>query len=76
MAASVGIRIDVENRIIRVGLIFLLSLLSSAICIFVNRFLLGLALETNWGVEFYIALGNSVIALMAFPFLDRFQLRD
>jgi rod shape-determining protein MreD len=76
MAASVGIRIDVENRIIRVGLIFLLSLLSSAICIFVNRFLLGLALETNWGVEFYIALGNSVIALIAFPFLDRFQLRD
>jgi rod shape-determining protein MreD len=76
MAASVGIRIDVENRIIRVGLIFLLSLLSSAICIFVNRFLLGLALETNWGAEFYIALGNSVIALIAFPFLDRFQLRD
>src|SRR5579871_1475082 len=29
LAASVGIRIDVENRIIRVGLIFLLSLLSS-----------------------------------------------
>jgi rod shape-determining protein MreD len=76
MAASVGVRIDVENRIIRVGLIFLLSLLSSAICIFVNRFLLGLALETNWGAEFYIALGNSVIALIAFPFLDRFQLRD
>lgn len=76
MAASVGIRIDVENRIIRVGLIFLLSLLSSAICIFVNRFLLGLALETNWGAEFYIAIGNSIIALIAFPFLDRFQLRD
>jgi rod shape-determining protein MreD len=76
MAASVGIRIDVENRVIRVGLIFLLSLLSSALRIFVNRFLLGLALETNWAAEFYIALGNSVIALIAFPFLDRFQLRD
>jgi rod shape-determining protein MreD len=76
MAASVGIRIDVENRIIRVGLIFLLSLLSSALRIFVNRFLLGLSLETNWAAELYIALGNSVIALIAFPFLDRFQLRD
>ena len=76
MAASVGIRIDVENKIIRVGLIFLLSLLSSALYIFVNRFLLGLALEPDWFAELYKALGNSAIALVAFPFLDRFQLRD
>ncbi len=76
MAASVGIRIDVENRIIRVGLIFLLSLLSSAIYLFVNRFLLGLVVEINWPIELYIALGNSVITLIVFPFLDRFQLRD
>ena len=76
LAASVGIRIDVENRIIRVGLIFLLSLLSSAICLFVNRFLLGLTVEINWPIELYIALGNSVIALFLFPLLDRFQLRD
>lgn len=76
MAASVGIRIDVENRIIRVGLIFLLSLLSSAIYLFVNRVLLGLVVEINWSIELYIALGNSVIALFVFPFLDRFQTRD
>lgn len=76
LAASVGIRIDVENRIIRVGLIFLLSLLSSALCVFVNRFLLGLTLEVRWLTELFIALGNSVIALVAFPFLDRFQSRD
>lgn len=76
LAASVGIRIDVENRIIRVGLIFLLSLLSSAICLFVNRFLLGLTVEINWANELYIALGNSAIALLIFPVLDRFQTRD
>ena len=76
MAASVGIRIDVENRIIRVGLIFLLSLLSSAVCLFVNRFLLGLIVEIDWPIQLYIALGNSVIALFVFPFLDRFQVRD
>jgi rod shape-determining protein MreD len=68
--------IDVENRIIRVGLIFLLSLLSSAICLFVNRFLLGLVVEIDWPIQLYIALGNSVIALFVFPFLDRFQVRD
>jgi len=76
MAASVGIRIDVENRIIRVGLILLLSLLSSSLTVFVNRFLLGLAVEQNWLNDFYIALGNAAIALVAFPVLDRFQLRD
>ena len=76
LAASVGVRIDVENRIIRVGLIFLLSLLSSALYIFVNRFLLGLTLDFNWLTELLKALGNSVIALLMFPFLDRFQLRD
>jgi rod shape-determining protein MreD len=76
LAASVGVRIDVENRIIRVGLIFLLSLLSSALCIFVNRFLLGLTLDFNGLSEFLKALGNSLIALLMFPFLDRFQLRD
>src|ERR1700743_439876 len=76
LAASVGIRIDVENRIIRVGLIFLLSLLSSAIYLFVNRFLLGLVVEINWFNEVYIALGDSVIGLFTFPLLDRFQVRD
>jgi rod shape-determining protein MreD len=76
MAASVGIRIDVENRIIRVGLILLLSLLSSSLIVFVNRFLLGLAVEPNWINDLYIALGNAVIALFVFPVLDRFQIRD
>lgn len=76
LAASVGIRIDVENRIIRIGLIFLLSLLSSALCLFVNRFLLGLNVEINWPIELYIAVGNAAIALLLFPLLDRFQLRD
>ncbi len=76
MAASVGVRIDVENRIIRIGLIFLLSLLSSAVCLFVNRFLLGLVVGIDWPIELYIALGNSAIALILFPILDRFQVRD
>jgi rod shape-determining protein MreD len=76
LAASVGVRIDVESQTIRLGLIFLLSLLSSAIYVFVCRFLLGLALDSNWLFEFLKALGNSAIALVLFPFLDRFQLRD
>jgi rod shape-determining protein MreD len=73
LAASVGIRIDVENFTIRVLLNFLLSLLSSAIFLFVYRVLLGLDLEWNWLTQVFIAVGNSAIALVLFPLLDRFQ---
>jgi rod shape-determining protein MreD len=76
LAASVGIRIDVENYTIRVLLNFLLSLLASAIYLFVYRVLLGLDLEWNWLTQLFIAIGNSVIALVLFPLLDRFQIRD
>jgi len=76
LAASVGIRIDVENYTIRVLLNFLLSLLSSAIFLFVYRVLLGLDLQWNWFTQLFIAIGNSVIALILFPLLDRFQMRD
>jgi rod shape-determining protein MreD len=76
LAASVGVRIDVENIAIRLMLNFLLSLLSSAIVFFVYRVLLGVELQENWPVQLYIALGNSAIALLLFPLLDRFQRHD
>jgi rod shape-determining protein MreD len=76
LAASVGIRIDVENHTIRLVLNFLLSLLSSAIYFFIYRFLLGLELDWSWINELFKAIGNSVIAIVLFPLLDRLQLHD
>lgn len=76
LAGSVGIRIDVDNHTIRVLLNFALSLLSSAIYIFVARFLLGLPVEWNGLTELLRAVGNAVIALVLFPLLDRLQVRD
>ena len=76
LAASVGIRIDVENFTIRLMLSFLLSLLSSAIYFFVYRVLLGLDLDWSWLTQLFIAVGNSVIAMILFPVLDRLQLKD
>jgi rod shape-determining protein MreD len=76
LAASVGVRIDVENRIIRLGLIFLLSLLSSLLYFVVYRFLLGLALEWTWLDELFKAIGNSIVGMLIFPLLDRFQIRE
>jgi rod shape-determining protein MreD len=76
LAASVGIRIDVQNTAIRLILNFVLSLLCSAIVVFIHRVLLGLELQWNWLGMLFEATGNSVIALFLFPFLDRFQIRD
>jgi rod shape-determining protein MreD len=76
LAASVGIRIEVENHIVRLLLTFALSMLSSAIYFFTYRFLLGLALEWSWLTELFRAVGNSLIAIVLFPVLDRLQIRD
>ena len=76
LAASVGVRIAVENQAIRLFLNFLLSLLSSAIVVFVYKFLLGLDLQWQWFTELFSAIGNSVIAVVFFPLLDKLQIRD
>ncbi|MGA2848050.1 MAG: rod shape-determining protein MreD [Terracidiphilus sp.] len=76
LASSVGIRIDVENHTIRLGLTFLLSLLSSATYVAVYRVLLGLRLEWSWVIELIKCVANTLIALVLFPALDRLQIRD
>ncbi len=76
LAASVGIRIDVENNAIRVMLNFVLSMLCSGIYLFIYRVLLGMEFEWNWMTELFKAVGNSIVALLLFPLLDRFQMRD
>ena len=76
LAASVGIRIVVENNAIRMVMNFTLTLLSSAIMVFVIRVLLGMAWQSNWLDELLRAAGNGVIGLVLFPMLDRTQNRD
>jgi rod shape-determining protein MreD len=76
LVASLGIRIVVENNLIRMFLNFLASLLASAIVVFITRVLLGLGLDWNWLDEAFRASGNAVIGLAIFPLLDRTQIRD
>jgi rod shape-determining protein MreD len=76
LAASVGIRIDVQNMVIRVLLNFALTLLCGAIYLTIYRGLLGLQMDWSWFNILFQAVGNSVIALLVFPLLDRFQIRD
>lgn len=76
LAASVGILVNVENHAIRLLMTFILSLVGSATYAFVMRFLLGLTWDTNWLMELYKAVGNSLIALVLFPMLDRAKIID
>ncbi len=76
LAASIGIRIVVENNVIRMVLNFLFTLLSSLIVIFITQILLGLDMHWNWLGEVLRAAGNAAIGLVLFPILDRTQMRD
>jgi rod shape-determining protein MreD len=76
LAASLGVRVAVENQAVRLLIIFLLSLLSSAVFVFIYRYLLGFDLQWRWFNELYTAIGNSLIAVVLFPILDRLQLKD
>jgi rod shape-determining protein MreD len=76
LAASVGIRVDVENHTIRLLLNFVLSLLAGAICVFIYRVLLGQKLDWIWFHELLKAVANSLVALVLYPLLDRLQSKD
>ncbi len=76
LAASIGIRIVVENNFIRMVLNFAFTLLSSALVLFVVHVLLGLDWRSNWLDELLRAAGNGVIGLVLFPVLDLAQIRD
>lgn len=75
-AASIGIRIVVENNLIRMVLNFVFTLLSSVLMLFVVGIMLGLGWQANWLDELLRAGGNAAIGLVLFPVLDRLQIRD
>jgi len=76
LSASIGIRIVVDNNVIRMVLNFAFTLLSGAMMIFIVRILLGLEWQTNWLDEVLRAAGNALIGAVLFPLLDRTQIRD
>jgi rod shape-determining protein MreD len=76
LAASIGIRVVVENNFIRMLLNFGFSLLASAIALFITRGLLGMGLHWSWLEELLTAAGNGLIGLVLFPLLNRTQIQD
>lgn len=76
LAASVGVRIEVENYLVRMLLTFVLSIVSSAIYFVTYHYVLGLSIEWGWLTELLHAVGNSLIAVVLFPLLDKLQSRE
>jgi rod shape-determining protein MreD len=77
IGSSIGLRIDVENPLTRVLIVFGFSLLQSALVFSINRVLLGNPeVHPLWLYQLLRAGLNTVVAIPVFFFLDRFKLRD
>jgi rod shape-determining protein MreD len=76
LSAVIGLRVVVDNNIIRMVLNFVMTLLSGAVIFFIVRILLGMSWHSTWMDELFRAAGNAVIGIVLFPFLDRMQMRD
>ena len=73
-AASVGLKIDVDNPITRMVLVFGLSLMHSGLLFFLERSLLGAySYEAQWFHETIRAALNTAVAIPLFFLLDRLR---
>ncbi len=72
MAASIGVRLDVENGLTRAMLAFGFSLMQSVLLFLIRSRLLGTTgLQVLWLHEILSAIANTAIAIPVFLMLDR-----
>jgi rod shape-determining protein MreD len=76
LAASLGVKIDVENHGTRLLLNFAFMLLHSLTFWIIARHMLATDLTWNWGRELIRAVANSIVAVILFALLDRTRVRD
>ena len=75
-AASLGVKIDVENPGTRLLINFAFTLMNIAIYAFIMHHMLALNLGTNWLHEVIKAVINSIVGVFFFDILDRIRPRD
>jgi rod shape-determining protein MreD len=75
-AASLGVKIDVENPGTRLLINFAFTLLNIGIYIFIMHHMLAQNLRTNWLHEAIKAVINSIIGVFFFDILDRLRPRE
>jgi rod shape-determining protein MreD len=76
LAASVGVKIDVENPGTRLLMNFSFTLLNAGVYLFIVHRLLAFDLKTNWLHEVIKAVINSIIGVFVFDLLDRTRARE
>jgi rod shape-determining protein MreD len=75
-AASLGVRIDVENPGTRLLINFVFTLLNIGIYLFIVHHMLALNERTNWLHEAIKSVINSIVGVFLFDILDRIRPRD
>ena len=76
LAASIGMRIDVENPGTRLLMLFAFTLLDSILHLFIMRRLLGLQQDWYWLHELIRAVVNALVGIILFTLLDRTRQRE
>jgi rod shape-determining protein MreD len=73
MAASVSMRLDVDNQGTRLLLVLVLTFVNSVLHLCIMQWLLNVHLGWHWGYETLRALLNTAVALLIFMLLDVFR---
>jgi rod shape-determining protein MreD len=77
IGSSIGVKVDVDNLLTRLVMLFGFSLLQSAMIFVIDHVLLGNRdVHPLWIYQFVRAAVNTAVAIPVFWFLDRFKLRD
>jgi rod shape-determining protein MreD len=74
-ASSLGVRIDVQNPGVRLGMTFAFYQLHQAAYFLVVRGMMGQPLEWRWGHELVAGAANGLLAVVLFAALDRLRRR-
>ena len=74
-ASSLGVRIDVQNPGVRLGMTFVFYQLHQLVYFAVARGMMGQPLEWRWGHELIAGAGNGLLAVALFAALDRLKQR-
>ena len=74
-ASSLGVRIDVQNSGVRLGMTFVFYQLHQLVYFAVVRGLMGRPLEWRWGHELVAGAANGLLAMALFAALDRLKQR-
>ena len=74
-ASSLGVRIDVQNPGVRLGMTFAFYQLHQLVYFAVVRGMMGQPLEWRWGHELMAGAANGLLAIVLFTALDRLKQR-